>query len=77
MTPAKNEKNFGKDVFLIQYFVEILLGCCLHSYIIFYLMFTLRCRHADIVATVSSPVSLLPTIASVVFTGDYLLPVSL
>ncbi len=33
-----------------------------HSIIIFYLMFALRCTKADIVATVSSPLSLLPVI---------------
>ncbi len=62
MTPAKNEKNFKPGCFF-RYFVEILLGCCLHSYNYFlHFMFTLRCRQADIVATVSSPVSLLPAI---------------
>jgi len=37
-------------------------SCCLHSFIDFYLMFTLKCRQAHIFASVSSPVSLLPAI---------------
>jgi hypothetical protein len=30
MTLAKNEKIFDAEVF--SYFVELVLGCCLHSY---------------------------------------------
>ncbi len=62
LTPAINEKNFKPGCFFRFY--------CLHPYNYVYLMFTLRCRQADIVATVLSPVSLLPAmnIASVVVT---------
>ncbi len=52
---------------VFSYFVEMLLGCCLHlCIVILYLMFTLRCRQVDFVANVSLPVSL--------FTGDKLSP---
>jgi hypothetical protein len=72
MTPTINGKNVESRCFFI--FFEILLGWCLHSYNYFYLfslIFTLWCRQADIVATVSLSVSLLPAIniASVVVTG--------
>ncbi len=61
-------KILSQDVF--SNFIEMLLGFCLHPYDYVYLMFTWRCRQADIVATVLSPVSLLPAmnIASVVVT---------
>jgi hypothetical protein len=51
MTPAINEKFLRQEVF--SYFVEIK---------IFYLMFTLRCRQVDFVASISLPVPLLPAI---------------
>jgi hypothetical protein len=53
-----------------------MLGCCLHSYNDFLLMFTLRCGQADIVATVSSTVSTFHrklTIAGVVVTAEKLI----
>jgi hypothetical protein len=48
---------------VFSYFVEMLFGCCLYSHNDFYFMFNLRCRHtrqADVFATVSSPVLLIP-----------------
>jgi hypothetical protein len=54
--------NKWEDRKLFSCFVEMLLGCYLHWYNIFSIMFTMRCRQADFVASVSSPLSLTPTI---------------
>jgi hypothetical protein len=47
------KKFLKKEVF--SYFVKMLLGCCLHSYNDIYLTVTLKCRQANFVASVSSP----------------------
>jgi hypothetical protein len=56
-TPAINEKIFETESFLV--FSGDAAGL-LFTLMISYLMFPVRCRQADIVATVSLPVSLLP-----------------
>ena len=61
---------------VFSYFFEMLLGCCYTHKMIFYLMFTLSCRQADFVASVSSSVSMTPEIKFVI-ARDKLLPVSL
>jgi hypothetical protein len=57
-TKAINEKNFKQWVF--SNLVKMLLGAVYTLIMVFNLILTLRCRKADIVATVSSPVSLSP-----------------
>ncbi len=62
------DKNFETGSFFLS--VEMLLRCCLTFIQWFYIMFILRCRQADVFATVCyyrrklsrSPVSLLPVI---------------
>jgi hypothetical protein len=46
----------------ISYLIEMLLGCCLHSFNDFLLYVILRCRQADVFATASSVVSLISAI---------------
>jgi hypothetical protein len=45
---------------VLSYLVEMLLVCCLHSYTD--ILLNLRCRQADIVTTISLPVSMTPAI---------------
>ena len=58
-TPAANENVF-KIVF--SDFVKMVLECFYTQKMIFNLMFISKCRQADFVASVSSPVSLTPAI---------------
>jgi hypothetical protein len=63
-SPVSTAAAIIEKIFLRQtvfsYVVEMLLGCCLHSYYDFLLNVPkTRCRQADIVAAASSPVSCL------------------
>jgi len=53
--PAINEKNFRQEVFF-PFFGDT-ISVYTHM-LTFYLLFTLRCRQADFVASISLPVSL-------------------
>ncbi len=54
---CKGQSPVSMTPAIYEYFFEMLLGCCLNSNNVFYVIFTLRCRQAD-----SSPLLLLPAI---------------
>ncbi len=63
---AISEKIFLDRFF--SYLVEMLLGCCLHSYnVFFYLIFTLRCRQVDFVAKKHEVENLVATPLNLIF----------